>query len=136
MASANGLWRLYRSRSSSERIRARIWHSTPPGLERCCFGSLGIFGVLGCRVGCLSAFGTSPLRGSFTLAADGDKEEDEDEEDDDEDEDEDEAEEEAAAEPPCKLALVAFLADLGEAPGVGGIDLTKSSCTSMTSKLS
>ena len=38
-------------------------------LERCCFGSLGIFGVLGCRVGCLSAFWTSPLRGSFTCGA-------------------------------------------------------------------
>ena len=106
--------------------------------------------MLGCRVGCLSSFGTSPLRESFTrgalfplsllesdlevdeflLAADDDEEEDEDEEDDDEDE------EEAAAEPPCKFALVAFLAALGEAPGVGGIDLSEASCTSMTSKLS
>ena len=39
----------------------------------------------------------------FLLAADDDEEEDE-----DDDEDEDEDEEEAAAEPPCKLALVAF----------------------------
>ena len=45
-------------------------------------------------------------------------------------------EEEAAAEPPCKFALVAFLATLGEAPGVAGMDLSKSSCTLMTSKLS
>ena len=68
----------------------------------------------------------------FLLAADDDEEQDEDEEDEDEDEDE----EEAAAEPPCKLALVVFLAALGEAPGVGGIDLSESSCTSMTLKLS
>ena len=31
---------------------------------------------------------------------------------------------------------VAFLAALGEAPGVGGVDLSESSCTSITSKLS
>ena len=31
---------------------------------------------------------------------------------------------------------MAFLAALGEAPGVGGIDLSESSCTSMTWKLS
>ena len=85
--------------------------------------------MLGCRVGCLSAFGTSPLRGSFTrgalfplslsesdlevdkflLAADDDKEDD------------DEDEEEAAAEPPCKLALLAFLAGLREARELVGL---------------
>ena len=109
-------------------MRSRIWRSTPPGLERCCFGSLGIFGVFGLRAGCLSAFGTSPLRGSlgcvaffplqlsesdrvvdeFLLVAD-----DDDDDEDDEDEDVDDEEEEAAAEPPCKVALVAFLATLG-----------------------
>ena len=66
----------------------------------------------------------------FLLVADYD----EDEENDDEEVD-DEEEEEAAAEPPCNVALVAFLAALGEAPGVGGVDLSESSCTSITSKL-
>ena len=54
---------------------------------------------------------------------------------DDEHEDKDD-DEEAAAEPPCRFALVAFLATLGEPPGVAGIDLLESSCTSMISKLS
>ena len=105
--------------------------------------------MLGCKVGCLSALGAWPLR-SFTLGAlfplllskperedeefllvaeDEDDELEEDEEDEDEDE-------EAAAEPPCRFALVVFLAALGEAPGVAGMDLSKLSCTSMSSKLS
>ena len=114
-------------------MRARIWRSTPPGWERCCFDSLGIFGVFGLRAGCLSAFGPSPFRGSLGCVAlfplsltESDREVDEfllvaDEDEDDEDDDDDD-EEEAAAEPPCRVALVAFLAALGEAPGVGGID--------------
>ena len=61
---------------------------------------------------------------------------DDDDEYDHDDDDEEEEEEEAAAEPPCKVALVAFLAALRESPGVGGIDLSESSCTSMTLKLS
>ena len=56
--------------------------------------------------------------------------------DEDDDEDVDDDEEEAAVEPPCKVGLVAFLAALVEAPGVGGVDLSESSCTSITSKLS
>ena len=56
-------------------------------------------------------------------------EEDGDDVDDDDDDDDDE---EAAAEPPCRFALVVFLAALGEA----GINLPESSCTSMISKLS
>ena len=66
----------------------------------------------------------------FLLVAD----DDDDNEEDDEDVDDDE--EVVAAEPPCKVALVAFLAALGEAPGVGDADLSESSCTSITSKLS
>ena len=106
--------------------------------------------MFGLRAGCLSALGTSSLRGSFGRVAlfplslsEPDREvdeflfvaDDDEEEDDYEDDDEDE-EEEAAAEPPCKDALVAFLAALGEVPGVGGMDLSESSCTSMTSELS
>ena len=67
----------------------------------------------------------------FLLAAD----EDEDDEEDD-NEDEDEEREEAAMEPPCRFALVTFLAAFGEAPGVCGIYLSESSCTSMTLKVS
>ena len=51
-------------------------------------------------------------------------EEEDDEVDEDDDDDDDE---EAAAEPPCKFALVTFLAALGDAPGVAGIDLSESS---------
>ena len=88
-------------------------------------------GVLGCKIGCLSALGASPLRGSFTFGAlftlslfEPEREDDElllvaDDE-----------------EPPCRFALVVFLAALGEAPGVAGMDLSEWSCTSMTSKLS
>ena len=43
--------------------------STLPDLERCCLGSFGILGVLGFRVGCLSALGTCPLSGSLNLGA-------------------------------------------------------------------
>ena len=39
-------------------------------------------------------------------------------------------------EPPCKFALVVFLATLGEAPGIAVMNLSESSWTSMTSKLS
>ena len=53
-------------------------------------------------------------------------EDEEEEEEEDEDEDE-EDEEETAAEPPCRVALVALLAVLGEPPGVAGIDLSESS---------
>ena len=107
--------------------------------------------MFGLRAGCLSARGTCPFRGSckevsfflllslskpdledeeFLLVAD-----DEAEEDDDDDEDE-EDEGETAAEPPSKVALVALLAVLGEPLGVVGMDLSESSRTSMTSKLS
>ena len=154
MVSASGLWMLYRSKSSSEMMRAQSCRSTPPDFERCCFGSLGILGVFGLRAGCLSAFGTSPLSGSlgqviflslslpFPLS-DPDREveelllvADDDEDDEDEEEVDDEEEEETAAEPPCKVDLVAFLAVLGDPPGVGGVDLSESSRTLITSKLS
>ena len=129
------------SRSSSELIRARICRSTLPLFESCCLGSLGIFGVFGFKTGCFSAKGTCPFKGSFKtvpffsllslsehdlqgeeflLVADNDYEE----------EDEDE-EEETAADPPCKVALVTFLAVLGDPPGVAGTDLSESSQTSI-----
>ena len=56
---------------------------------------------------------------------------DDDDEDDDEDDKEDE-DDETATDPP----LVDFLTALGDPPGVGGIDLSESSQTLMTSKLS
>ena len=117
----------------SEIMRARRCCSTPPGFEHGCFGSLGILGVFGLRAGCLSAFGTSPLSGSLGRVtflslslplSDPDQEveefllvADDDEDEDDEEEVDDEEEEEAS-------------------PGVGGVDLSESSCTSMTLKLS
>ena len=80
----------------------------PPLFERCCLGSLGIFGVFGFKAGCYSAKGTYPFKESFKgvpffllmslsepdledeeflLVADNDdKEEDDDEEEDEEEE--------------------------------------------------
>ena len=109
--------------------RARIWRSRPPCLECCCLGSSGIFGVLGLRVGCLSAWGTSPFSGFFTVVAlfpllslsEPEREDEESllvadkDEDDVDDDDDDDYDEEAAGEPPCRFVLVAFLAALGEA---------------------
>ena len=68
----------------------------------------------------------------FLLLADDEDEEEED----DEDEDEEDEDDETAADPPCKDALVAFLAVLGEPPVVIGMDLSELSLMSIISKLS
>ena len=124
-------------------MRMRICHSTLPlfEFERCCLGSLGILGVFGFKAGCFSAKGTCPFKGSFKIGpcflllslSERDledeefllvAEDDDDEEDEDEEQDE---EEETAADPPCNVALVTFLAVLGDPPSVAGMDLSESS---------
>ena len=55
--------------------RARIWCSILPFFEHCCCGSLGILGVSLLRVGCLSARGSFPCRGSLFLYPDEDEDE-------------------------------------------------------------
>ena len=103
-----------------EVMRELICLSILPLLERCCCGSLGIFGVLALRVGCLYATGALPCRGSVVvpcplelslsdpdlddkefllLADDNDDEEYEDQDDDNEEDDE------AAADPPLKVCF-------------------------------
>ena len=81
--------------------------------------------------GCLSARGTCPFNGSFCKVPFFLLLSDDEEEDEVEDEDEDEDEDETAADHPCRDPLVAFLAVLGDPPGVTGIDLSESSLMSI-----